>query len=111
MSERDEINLRHVQQDWQVKQSSSGMMTMALCAAAIGGLAYFVSAPSAQSAGILAVLLVALMVACARVVTCAAKVVEVRTTLQPARVRTEVIDVEVVDSQSYQQQRSFPRYI
>lgn len=111
MNERDEINLRQAQQNWQAKQDSSGMMTMGLCAAAIGGFLYFVSAPSSQSVGILAVLLVGLMMACARMVSCAAKVVEVRTTLQPVRVQSEVIDVEVVGSPRHQEYRKLPQYV
>ncbi len=111
MSERDEINLRLAQRDWQTKQDSSGMLTMVLCAVAAGGFFYFVSAPSPQSAGILAVLLVALMAACARMVSCAAKVVEVRTTLQPVRVQSEIVDVEVVESPRRQEHLKLPRYI
>jgi len=111
MSERDEINLRHAQQNWQSKQNSSGVMTTVLGVAAIGGFVHFISSPGAQSAGILAVLLVALLVSCVLMLSCAAKVVEVRTTLQPARVQPEVIDVEVVGAQTHQDYRQLPRYI
>ena len=87
------------------------MMTMAMCAAAIGGFLYFVSAPSAESAGILAVLLVALLASGVRMLSYAAKVVEARTTLQPVRVQAEVIDVEVVESSRRQEYRKLPQYV
>jgi hypothetical protein len=111
MSEQDEINLRHAQRDWQAKQNFSGTMTMALCAAAIGGFFYYISAPSSQSATILFVLLAVLLTSCVRMLSCAAKVVEVRTTLQPVRAQLEIIDVEVVESPRHQEYRRLPRYL
>jgi hypothetical protein len=111
MSERDEINLRQAERIWQEKQTSSGMMTMALCAAAILGFFYFVSERSMESATVLVVLIAALMAACARMLSCAAKVVEIRTTLQPMRVQSEVIDVEVVEMPRRTEYRKLPRYI
>lgn len=110
MSERDEINLRQAQRNWQEKQTASGMMTMALCAAAVCGFFYFVSVRSSESAGVLVVLLAALMAACARMVSCAAKVVQIRTTLQPAYAQSEIIDVEVVVPQQYRDYRKLPQY-
>lgn len=110
MSEQNEINLRRAQQEWQARQNSSGTLAMAMCAATVGGFLYFFCAPSVQSAGLLAVLMAMLMAVCIRMLNCAAKVVEVRNTLQPVRVQSEVIDVEVVDSPRHQTYRQLPPY-
>jgi len=97
MNELNEINLRREQKAWQTKQDSSGMLAMVMCMATVGGFLYFASAPSGMSAGMLAVLMVGMLVACGRMVGCAAKVVQTEQVLQPIRARAEVIDVEVVE--------------
>lgn len=110
MSELDEINLRLAQKSWQAKQNTSGAMTMVTCATALCGFVYFLSSPSEQSATVLVACLVVLMMACVRMVSCAAKVVEARNTLQPAPIRAEVIDVEVVEPYSRPQPRQISQY-
>jgi hypothetical protein len=111
MSERDEINLWRAQKTWQAKQNSSGAMTMTLCALSVGAFLYFATAPSQESASILAVLLVALIMACIRLVSCAAKVVETQTSLQPVRIQSDIVDVEVVETPRHQEYRKLPHYI
>jgi hypothetical protein len=98
MNEHEKITLRQVQKTWQAKQSHCGKTTMALCAATFGGFLYFLSAPSSQSAGILALLMVMLAAACARMISCAAKVVAIRNVLQPVRVQANAIDAKPVRS-------------
>ena len=98
MSERDEVYLRRIQSTWRSRQESAGTMTLLLGLATFGVVVWFVSAPDRQTASIMACLMVLLVLSCIRLISSAAKVVEISQILQPARFRPDVIDAEVIDS-------------
>src|SRR3974390_337064 len=97
MSERDEANLRDGQREWQTRQDAAGGLTFGLAMLAVLGLIFFICAPSPQTAAFAGESLVLVLLACARLLWSAATVVAIRDALQTARLRTEVIDVEVIE--------------
>jgi hypothetical protein len=97
MSEQNEIYLRQAQDTWQSKQDFAGMVTLLLGLLTFGAFVLFVCAPGHQSAGIMVGLMVLLLLSCVRLISSAAKVVEIHKTLHPSRSNADVIDAEVID--------------
>ena len=68
-----------------------GLLTLVVCL-------FLVIAPGGQLAFVMACLLVLLVLSCWRLLSSAAKVVEVAKLLNPSRFNPDIIDAEVVDS-------------
>lgn len=98
MSERDEIYLRRVENTWQSRQDFAGIVTLFLGFLTFGAFLLFICAPGHQAAGIMVGLMVLLLLSCARLISSAAKVVEIRKILHPSRSSAQVIDAEVIES-------------
>jgi len=98
MSERDEVYLRRIQSTWRARQDQAGIITLFLGAATVGVLVWFVSAPDRGSACTMGCLMVMLFISCARLISSAAKVVEIGQILKPARIQPDIIEAEVIDS-------------
>jgi hypothetical protein len=98
MSAQNEIYLRRAQDTWQSRQDFAGMVTLLLGFLTFGAFVLFVCAPGHQSAGVMVGLMVLLLLSCVRLVSSAAKVVEIHKTLHPSQSNSEVIDAEVVDT-------------
>jgi hypothetical protein len=98
MNERDEIYLRRIENTWQSRQDLAGVITLMLGLMTFGAFLLFVWVPGGRSASVMAGLMVLLLLACTQLLRSAAKVVEVRKVLRPARAESRVIDAEVVGS-------------
>jgi hypothetical protein len=101
MSEREEIQLRRLESIWQSRQNAAGVTTLFLGVLTLGACLFFLSGPSGQLAGVMACLLALLIASCWRLLSSAAKVVEIRKRLNPSRAGSrftpEIIEAEVVD--------------
>jgi len=99
MSERDEIQLRRLRNLWQSRQDAAGAITLFLGFLTLVFSLLFVSAPGHQLAGVVVCLMFLLCLACWRLFSSAARVVEIGKLLKPARSRfhPEVIDAEVIE--------------
>jgi hypothetical protein len=102
MSEREEIQLRRLKSIWQSRQDAAGRITLFLGFVAAGVCLFFLSVPGWQLACVMACLMVLLVVSCWRLISSAARVVEIGKLLNPTQLRSrfksEVIEAEVVDS-------------
>ena len=98
MSERDEIQLRHFKNLWQSRQEFAGVITLLLGFLTLGVCLFFLSAPEYNLAGVMGFLLVLLALSCWRLLSSAARVVEITTLLAPTGRRPEFVEVEVVQS-------------
>ena len=101
MNEREEIQMRRLKSIWQTRQDTAGMITLFLGFVAVGVCLFFLSAPGWQLACVMVCLIVLLVVSCWRMISSAARVVEIGKLLNPAQYRSqfksEVIEAEVVD--------------
>ena len=96
MSEREEVSLRRGEQTWQSKQARAGLVAFfTICLAGYQLIRFFL-APSGQSAGILGVFVVLMLLSCGRMLQSAWKVAEIQNRLGRARRAVGIIDVEVV---------------
>ena len=98
MSERDEIQLRRIKSIWQSRQDAAGVMTLFLGLITLVVCVFLVIAPAGQIAFAMACLMVLLVLSCWRLISSAAKVVEVSKLLTPQRFDSDIIDADVVDS-------------
>src|SRR6201998_1838901 len=102
MNENYEIALLEGQKEWQAKQNLCGVLALGLCITTVFAFIFFVNAPSAATMILLLSLMFLLLLSCASMIACAAKVVEIRSThqaLKPTnywRHDAQVIDVEVI---------------
>ena len=103
MSERDEVYLRQVKSTWQSRQDFAGAMTFVLGGLTLGSFLLFLYAPAHHTAGLMVTLLGLLVVACVRLVSAAAKVVEINRLLKPVRVHAEIIEAEIIDERRHRQ--------
>ena len=101
MSEREEIQLRRLESTWQSRQNLAGNITLFSGFITLGACLAFLSAPGWQLAGVMACLMVLLVLSCWRLLSSAARVVEIRKRLSPSRrgsrFKSEIVEAEVVD--------------
>jgi hypothetical protein len=101
MSEREEIQLIRLESIWQSRQDTAGVLTLLLGCVTLGVCLCFVFTPSQHLVGVLVFLMVLLVASGWRLISSAAKVVEIRTLLNPSRScprdNPEIIEAEVVD--------------
>jgi hypothetical protein len=102
MSESDEIQLRRLRGIWQSRQDLTGVITLFLAFLTLGVCLFFVAVPGHQLAGVMAGLMVLLIFSCWRLISAAAKVVEIGKLLKPSRFNPgfndDFMETEVSDS-------------
>jgi hypothetical protein len=99
MGEREEIQLRRLMGLWQSRQEAAGAITIFLAFLTLVFFLLFVSAPGHQLATAMVFLMALLSLSSWRLVTSAARVVEIGRLLNPSRSRVhpEIIEAEIVD--------------
>jgi hypothetical protein len=96
MDLNSEASARHVLQIWQSRQTCDGVLVAVLAIASAVPAFVFVFAPAAGTAGVLALFLFALGLACARLIDSAARVVRIRGSFRREPL-PEIIEAEILD--------------
>jgi hypothetical protein len=101
MHERSEIALRRALKHWQSRQRNDGCLASILVFVSALTTLRFVFSPGAGTAFVMGLFLLALVVSCLRLLSSAAKVVEIRKALFPT-LPSDIIDVEVLTPAEHQ---------
>ena len=106
MSEHEEFKLRRIKSLWQSRQDTAGVVALFLGCLTLGICLAFLSAPSWQLAGVMGCLVVLLVVSCWRLLSSAARVVEIGKRLGQfrfdCRFQPEIIGSEGADALAQQ---------
>jgi len=81
---------------WQFRQKADGYLALLMVFAALFPVLHFLFSPSPAAAWVMSFFLLALAIACLRLLSSALMVVRIRNFLQPA-VAPEIIEAEIVD--------------